>query len=124
MARRVPTSWWVKLTEACRGVRSAWLHESNMRLHTAAAGAVVALAVFLDCERWEWASLFLAIGLVFAAELLNTALERLFHALDEEVKQRVEGCLDVSAGAVLVAAISATAVGLVVFAPKLWALVR
>lgn len=124
MAGRLPTSWWVKFAEACRGIGSAWLGEINLRIHTAVAGAVIVAASVLGCEAWEWASLFLAVGLVLTSELLNTALERLFHALDDGAKQRVQGCLDVSAGAVLVAAMSAAGVGLVVFAPKLWALVR
>ncbi len=124
MARRPPTRWWVKFADAVRGIGSAWRGEINLRIHTGAAGGVLVLALVLKCEAWEWACLILAIGLVLGAEIINTALERLFHALDDEVKQRVEGCLDISAGAVLVASFAAAGVGLVVFAPKLWALIR
>jgi diacylglycerol kinase len=124
MAGRKPRNWWLKLADALRGWRSAWTSEVNLRLHTIAAVLALTLAVALGCETWEWVTLFLTLGLVIGMELLNTAIERMFHALDEEQQQRVSGCLDVAAGAVLFSATMAVAVGLIVFTPKLWALVR
>lgn len=124
MAGRQSSNWWDKLADALRGWRLAWTTEINLRIQTVAAILVSALAFLLGCEPWEWVALLLTIASVLALELMNTAIERLFHALDEPQKQRVAGCLDVAAGAVLVSAAMALAVGLIVLAPKLWALVR
>jgi diacylglycerol kinase (ATP) len=66
--------------------------------------------------RAEWALIALAIGLVVAAELVNSAVERV---ADRAAPARTDpelGLLkDVSAAAVLVAAAAAVAVGLAIF---------
>ena len=59
------------------------------------------------------------IGLVLTAELFNSAVETLFRGLDEATKDRVWPALDISAGAVLLASLTAVAVGLLMFVPKL-----
>jgi diacylglycerol kinase len=70
----------------------------------------------------EWALLLACIGAVFSAELFNSALEELFHGLDEAAKGRMTGCLDMAAGAVLLAAATSAAIGAIIFLPKILAL--
>lgn len=72
----------------------------------------------------EWAWIVLAITSVWTAEALNTAFEFLtdvaspaFHPLAEKAK-------DVAAGAVLLAACGAVAIGVLVLGPHLLAFVR
>src|SRR5690606_37619950 len=60
---------------AFEGVRQALRTERNLRIHTAAAAAVLALAAWLRVPAPGVALLVLAIGLVMTAELFNTALE-------------------------------------------------
>jgi diacylglycerol kinase len=124
MAGRARPDWRAKFAEALRGLGSGLRREANFRVHAAVTLVVVIAGVFLGCERIEWALLALSVGLVFTAELLNTALERLFHGLDEAARARISGCLDVAAGAVLAAALTAAVVGGIVFVPRLAALVR
>lgn len=124
MAGRKSNRWWPKLRDAVQGWRSAWATEVNLRVHAVVAVLVSGAAMLSRCEAWEWCAIMLAFGLVISMELMNTAVERIFHALDEPQQQRVRGCLDVAAAAVLFSALMAVVVGLVIFAPKLWVLVR
>lgn len=60
-----------------------------------------------------------AVGLILSLELVNTAVEAVVDLVTEEKKPLAKIAKDTAAGAVLVAAIMAAAVGLVIFVPKL-----
>lgn len=68
--------------------------------------------------------LIFAIGLVFAAELFNSALENLADHLSPEQHENIKKVKDLSAAAVLVSAITAIAIGCVVFLPKIISLIH
>jgi diacylglycerol kinase len=63
----------------------------------------------------EWALLIFANGLVFVAELFNTAIEYLVRMFTQKYHELAEKLLDVSAGAVLFAAIVAIIMGAILF---------
>jgi len=107
--------WVSKFAEAFRGVWLVAKYESSFQVHAAAGIAVIALAVVFRCEALEWCLLLGCIGMVMTAEAMNAAMETLFHALDEPTKQRMAGCLDRAAGAVLLASASAAAIGAIIF---------
>lgn len=113
-----------RICDAVRGVGLGFRGDRNFLVHLPMAGLVLIAAMVLGCERWEWCLLVVCVGLVVAAELLNGALETMFHALDDAAKARVTGCLDLAAGGVLVSAATACIVGLIVFVPKLFAIVK
>ncbi|HEY8505553.1 MAG TPA: diacylglycerol kinase, partial [Gemmataceae bacterium] len=52
----------------------------------------------------------------------NSALETLFRGLDEPAKARIHGCLDISAGAVLLASATALLIGAIIFLNRLYLL--
>ena len=115
-------SRWASLRHAVRGLQ-VLLRQPNARIHALAACVVVALAYGLQVSASEWLALVLAIGLVIGAEALNTALEFAvdlaqpkWHALARDAK-------DVAAAGVLICSLAAAVVGLVVFGPRLWAMV-
>ena len=110
--------WREKFGEAFSGIRRAVRTESSFRVHLPVAALVVALAAALGCTPIEWCLLIGCVGLVLTAELFNTSMETLFKALDEHQKARIEGCLDIAAGAVLMASLTAVAVGTVVFGSR------
>ena len=56
-------------------------------------------------------------GMVTAAEAMNTAVERLCDFIEEGHNPRIGIIKDIAAGAVLLAAVFAAAVGIVVFLP-------
>ena len=99
-----------------RGQHNAWIH-------AILSVAAVSLGFALGITRLEWLAVVLAIGGVWAAEAFNTALELLADAAHPERDPRVGAAKDAAAGAVLVAAGAAAVVGLLVFGPRLLALV-
>lgn len=107
--------WQQKFKEACRGLKFGIRGQSSFFVHFFFAALVIAAAIVLQCHMIEWCLLLGCIGFVLAAELFNSAIETLFRGLDEETKERVWPCLDIAAGAVLLASITAALIGLIVF---------
>lgn len=116
--------WRAKFADAGRGLALAVRTQSSVRTHLLMTAAVLIAAAGLRCAPLEWAVLVGAVGLVLAAELLNTAVELLFRGLPQAERDRVYPCLDVAAGGVLAASGCAAVMGLLVFGPRLAALIR
>lgn len=100
---------------AWAGIRETFRTEGNFRFHLAALVGVAAFGAWLGIGRGEWCAVVLASALVLSMEAANTALERLGDALTRERHPGVGAAKDAAAGAVLIAAIAAVAVGLLVF---------
>ena len=105
---------------ALRGVRAALRSEVHLRLHAAATLAVTGLGFYLNISRLEWALVALAVAGVWAAELLNTAVEALTDLVSPDYHALAGRAKDVAAGAVLLAALGAAVVGGLVFGPYLF----
>ncbi len=116
---RGPRRWRDKFREAARGVKLGVRGHSSFSVHFFFAALVLAAAAVLGLDAWEWCVVLLCVGGVLTCELVNSAVETLFHGLDDESKGRITGCLDIAAGAVLVASLTAAAVGTLVFTRKL-----
>jgi diacylglycerol kinase len=104
---------------AFRGVATLTATQHNARIHAAFTVAVVALGLLLGVSRLEWALLALAMGLVWAAEAVNTALEWLCDVASPEYHPLVKQAKDVAAAGVLLAACAAAVAGLLVLLPPL-----
>lgn len=118
-ATRPHRRWRDKFAEAFRGVWLGARGQSSFAVHLFFAVAAVSAAAVLCCGWVEWCMVAGCIGAVFTAELFNTAVEILFRGLPREARDRVYGCLDVAAGAVLTASLTAVVVGGVVFGRRL-----
>jgi len=106
--------------DAWRGVRAVFRSERNFRIHTAIAVVVLMSGFLFRLSALEWVSVIFACGLVFAAEIMNTAVEYLADAVHPEMDPGIRRAKDAAAGAVLMASVAAAAVGAIVFLPKLW----
>ncbi|MBP6603764.1 MAG: diacylglycerol kinase family protein [Verrucomicrobiales bacterium] len=106
--------------DAARGIRSVFRTEWNFRIHVGLFLCVVGACVFFGASALEWIAIALSAGLVFVAELLNTAIEYLADAVHPESDQGIGMAKDAAAGGVLIAAVAATVVGAIVFLPKVW----
>ena len=106
---------------ACAG-RGVWVlvrTQRNAWIHATATAGVMAAGLVLRVSREEWCLLILAMGLVWAAEGINTAVEALADAVSTAPDARIGRVKDIAAGGVLLAAVAAAAVGLLIFGPKL-----
>ncbi|MFN4261857.1 MAG: diacylglycerol kinase [Gemmataceae bacterium] len=119
MSTKPRRPWSGKFGDALRGLKLGIRGHSSFCVHFFFAALVIAAAIVLTCDLLEWCLLLGCIGLVLTAELFNSAIETLFRGLDEAAKARVAGCLDIAAGAVLLASGTALVVGLLVFVPRL-----
>lgn len=108
------TSWRRKFRDAFRGQKRGFRGESSFFVHFFAAAAVVVAAAALGADRVEWCLLLVCITGVLTAEMLNSAIERLAKAIDENYDPRLRDALDIAAGAVLTAAVGAAVVGVVI----------
>jgi diacylglycerol kinase len=107
--------WRRKFGAAFRGLKLGIRGQSSFFVHFFFTALVIAAAIAFGCELWEWCLLLGCIGLVLVAELFNSAIETLFRGLDEATKERVWPCLDIAAGAVLLASIIAVLIGGLIF---------
>lgn len=112
-------SWRDKFREAARGVKLGVRGHSSFSVHFFFAALALAASAVLGLDVWEWCVVVVCVGGVLTCELVNSAIETLFHGLDDESKGRITGCLDIAAGAVLVAGLTAAVVGTLVFGRKL-----
>ena len=109
---------------AFNGLAVGFRRQRNVRIHTFLGLFVFALAFCLKVDPWQWIALTVAIGFVFFAEFVNTAIE---HMVDIQANYRyhlsARYAKDTAAAAVLVAAITAAIVGAIIFLPRLCSLV-
>lgn len=99
------------------GIFQLFSTQHNAWIHLVFTVLVLAAAIFLKITRLEWCLLIIAIVSVLTAEALNTAIEFLADALHPEKHPLVGNAKDIGAGAVLLASIGATIVGILVFGP-------
>lgn len=104
---------------AGRGLRTMLISQHNAWIHGGATVVAVGGGLLFGVERVEWLALILAIVAVWTAEALNTAFEFLCDVASPDFHPLVEKAKDVAAGAVLVTALGAAAVGALVFGPRL-----
>jgi diacylglycerol kinase len=106
---------------AWHGVLHVFKHERNARMHL--LSAVFVMGLWLGLSDAELAAVFFAVIIVFLAEMFNSAIERTLDLIDVKENPRIKLIKDMSAGAVLVAAVAALVVGVAIFAPYIWELV-
>ena len=117
-------TWAGKFGDSFRGLFRAVSTESRFAAHLPVAAAAVACGWFFGLSAGEWCLVAVAIGAVLAAETFNSSIEMLAKALDRGPDERIRDALDMASGAVLVTVGTAIVVGLVLFVPRLLALVR
>lgn len=100
---------------ALAGIGWALKTQRNMRLHALAAAGVIILGLMENLAAWEWCAVWLCIALVWAAELVNTALEALCDRLLPGQDEAVRRVKDAAAGAVLVCALASLLVATIIF---------
>jgi diacylglycerol kinase len=115
--------WSDKFREAFRGIKLGIRGHSSFFVHFFVAALVAVAAIAFQCSLIEWCILLGCIGSVLVAELLNSAIETLVRGLDPASRDRARPCLDVAAGAVLLASITSAVVGTLIFGKKLLELV-
>lgn len=105
---------------ALAGLRHMLRTQRNFRIELVIAVITVAAGVWLRIDRGEWLALALIIALVLILETANTAIESAVTLASPTVHPLAKVAKDVSAAAVLIAAIASVAIGWLIFWPRLF----
>ena len=73
---------------------------------------------YFEITSTEWMFQILAIGLVLSIEGLNTAIEKIADFIHPDFHTKIGFIKDIAAGAVFFAAMTAIAIGLIIYIPK------
>jgi diacylglycerol kinase (ATP) len=104
---------------AFAGIARFFRTEHNAWIHLAATIGVIVLGIVYGVTAVETAFLVFAIGFVWVAELFNTCIEKIMDFISKERHPKIQIIKDMSAGAVLLAAITALIIGIAIFIPKI-----
>jgi undecaprenol kinase len=94
-----------------------------MRIHLVAALLVFALAYYFKISQVEFLFLVFAIFSVLVTEMLNTAIEEAVDLATLTKRARAMVAKDIAAASVLVASLNAVIIGLIIFVPRLLAVI-
>ncbi|WNH12533.1 diacylglycerol kinase [Thalassobellus suaedae] len=94
--------------------------ESSIKIQFVIAILVTLAGFFFNITLNEWLIQLLAIGLVMSIEGINTAIEEMANFIHPEHHSKIGLIKDVAAGAVFIASIFASAIGLIIYLPKIF----
>ncbi len=98
-------SWFESLNYAIEGVIYAFKTQRHIRYHYVIAAGALFLSLFLELPMVEFVLFAISILILLFAEMLNTAIEEAVNLIEERHHLLAKNAKDVSAGAVLIAAI-------------------
>lgn len=104
---------------AFKGIGVAFKTQTNMRIHVFLFLLVIAAGLFFSISTAEWLIIIAVSGLVLSLEVLNTAAEFFLDKYYPDYAEDIGKVKDLTAGAVLIAAIFAALAGLIIFIPKI-----
>ncbi len=106
---------------ASTGVLTAFREERNLKKHLVSGILVTISGLIFQITALEWLFLLLAIFLVIAFEIVNSAIENVVDlASDYHFSMLAKKAKDMAAGAVLVISGYAVLTGLIIFIPRIW----
>lgn len=105
-------------TYAFSGIVHGIKRERNMRFHLCAAVTVLTFMGFYDLTAAEKCVIFLCIGGVISAELINTAVENAVDMYSKDKSPAAKAAKDCAAGAVLAMSVCAAVCGAVIFGDR------
>ena len=105
---------------AFNGIRLLVTREHNAWIHCFITVCVLITGGIVGLSGMEWIVIALTIGIVLAAEAINSSIEALADFVSLDYHEAIKRTKDLAAGAVLILAIAAACVGLIIFIPKLF----
>jgi diacylglycerol kinase (ATP) len=103
---------------AFRGAIKLITTEHSVMVQSCLAVVMIIAGFYFEISHEEWLIQTLAIGLVLGIEGLNTAVEKVADFIHPEYHERIGFIKDIAAGAVFFAAITAIAIGCIIYIPK------
>lgn len=107
---------------AFNGIKIFFSKETSALILSSIALVVIGAGFFFKINLTEWYLIIFSIGMVLTAEMFNTAFEILVDKISPEKNETAGKIKDMAAGAVLISVFAAGVIGLIIFAPKVYAL--
>lgn len=104
------------------GLVHAYQNEQSLWLHGICTIITILLGCFLKISFNQWAIVLIALVVVLAVELLNTAIEATVDLVTSEIHPLAKVAKDCGSAAAFVSSIMATIICLFIFVPKILAL--
>ncbi|MCE1255613.1 MAG: diacylglycerol kinase family protein [Anaerolineae bacterium] len=104
---------------AFSGLDYALRTQPNIHIHLVATILVILLSVLLNITSLEWVMVLILVGMVWIAEIFNTAIEKVVDLCSPQYHMLAKISKDLAAAGVLVAAITAAISGCIIFIPHL-----
>lgn len=108
-----------KFLVAFRGINDVFVAESSFRYQFIVLIITITLSFLFRISLIEWITIILATMVVFALEIMNTAIENIVDIISPEYNEVAGKVKDISAGAVLLSTIGAVIIGIIIFLPKM-----
>ncbi len=99
------------------GLVYAYKYEQSMMIHVFVTVCVIAANIIFKVSGFHWLISLLCIGLVLAAELVNTAVEAVVDMITLEEHPLAKIAKDCTSAATFVLAMMALIIGLVIYIP-------
>ncbi|WP_323789612.1 diacylglycerol kinase family protein [Psychroserpens sp.] len=94
--------------------------EASIKIQVCIAIAVTIAGFYFDISNTEWLIQIAFIGLVMSLEAMNTSVEYISDFIHPERHESIGRIKDIAAGAVFIAAVSATIAALIIYIPKIF----
>ncbi|MDQ3927831.1 MAG: diacylglycerol kinase family protein [Chloroflexota bacterium] len=109
---------------AFAGLAYCFRTQRNFRIHISIGLLGAVAGALLGLSLTEWAVFAAMVTLVLAAEMVNTMIESLVDLVTQQYHPLARIAKDVAAGIVLLTAIGSVVVGVLIFLPKLLAVLK
>ena len=102
---------------AFNGIRLMFKNGPNFIIQLIIAIITICAGFYFKINPHDWTIILICIGGVLAAELFNTAIEKMVDYLSPEKNKYAGEIKDLAAGAVLLFAITTAIIGIIIFYP-------
>jgi len=104
---------------AVKGAIKLITTEHSVMVQSSIAVLMTIAGFYYNISQTEWMFQILVFGLVLSIEGLNTAVEKIADFIHPDYHERIGFIKDIAAGAVFFAALSAIAIGLIIYLPRI-----
>ncbi len=105
---------------ALKGAFKLITTEHSVMVQSSLAVFMTFAGFYIGINRYEWMLQILVFGLVLSVEGLNTAVEKIADFIHPNYHERIGFIKDIAAGAVFFAALTAIAIGCIIYFPYLF----
>lgn len=102
---------------AVKGAFKLITTEHSVMVQSSLAVIMIIAGFWFDISRTDWMFQIFAFGLVLSIEGLNTAVEKIADFVHPDYHQRIGFIKDIAAGSVFFAALTAIAIGFLIYLP-------